>query len=329
MAILHLILQWRHARDLLKSRAKRFRVGVTHLVHHFVDVFTGGLQSHFRGFYFDALNVFHHSVRRRLFEPALQVPSSERKHGCQLVDSDLFLEVLLNEFLCFENRFVLVVLLTFEYDEGRLAVTVDIDLEDFRAGDGQITTGILFDQIQDQVEVRECSSTGVQSILVGNNFFYNQLHIGVHAPEFVRKHPMRGTLPSVQQPGGCEQKRADTKAGNLCAVLILLYNPGHILPVPFHGKAQVSVNSWYYDKVRPLNVTDQTVRLDAIQAVIQTRIWRYSDELHIEYRIARLRGQEIIHTPEQLTRTFDISEEGAFRHKDRDMFHILLDYLFC
>src|SRR5690606_33906746 len=93
MAILHLILQWRHARDLLEGRAKRFRVGVTHLVHHFVDVFTGGLQSHFRGFYFDALNVFHHSVRRRLFEPALQVPSSERKHGCQLVDSDLFLEV--------------------------------------------------------------------------------------------------------------------------------------------------------------------------------------------------------------------------------------------
>src|SRR5690606_29804730 len=107
------------------------------------------------------------------------------------------------------------------------------------------------------------------------------------------------------------------------AVLVLLYDPRYIPTVQFNGTLQVSVHGRHNDEVRPVDLTDQAVGPHRIFPVVQTCIWMKANEFHGEYRLAGLAGEEIIHTTEQLAWTFNVSQKGAFRHEDRNVFHML------
>ena len=74
------VIERRHAGDLFESAAKRFRVVVADVVHHFGDVFAARFKTFFGGFDFYALDVFRDSVVRGSLKSAFERAATDVEH---------------------------------------------------------------------------------------------------------------------------------------------------------------------------------------------------------------------------------------------------------
>ena len=106
---------------------KCFVVGIAHVVHDFIDGFAAGLEALFGGFNFHPLNIFVHRVGGRPLEPAFQIPATQRKLRCQLIDRYSVLKIGLDKRLRLFYGFVHMPFLPLKNGEGRLTFAVELN----------------------------------------------------------------------------------------------------------------------------------------------------------------------------------------------------------
>jgi hypothetical protein len=62
LTVLIPVLHRGKSRDLFEYRAKGFCIGISHLEHHFIDVFLARLKAHLGNLHLHPLDIFHNGV---------------------------------------------------------------------------------------------------------------------------------------------------------------------------------------------------------------------------------------------------------------------------
>ncbi len=194
------VADWREA-GYFFEHAEGFAVGVADGVHHFVDVFAAGFEAFFGGFDLYALQVFDWGVGCCLFEAAFEVAAADGEHAGELVDREFIADIVFHEELGLADGLVLVLFLSHENGEGRLAFALDLDLEQFGAVHGHFAPAKLFYQVDHQVQKRIRAAAGVHAELVGNDPFGLELYVGEGLAECVGRDPVGRYLFAFEQSG--------------------------------------------------------------------------------------------------------------------------------
>ena len=100
-------------------------------------------------------------------------------------------------------------------------------------------------------------------------------------------------LPSFHQSRSGEKKRADTKAGDLGARLVLARNPREVALVHRDDFVHVPLHRRDDDEVRLLHVFDGEVRTHGEQTVVDPRFFGEPYGLHHEERLNASGGKKL------------------------------------
>lgn len=198
---------------------------VTYFVDDLVDRLFVGFELLFGVFYFYALHVFRYGVAGVLFEFSFKGPPPYSDLCTDLRYGECFGGIFFDQFLRFEYLFFAVLFLPDKNGEGMLAFPFDVDLKHFGGEYGHLPAEMFLNDIEQQVEVGITSTTGVDTILFGDDGIIDQFYFREHGSEFIFCGPVDGAFPLVEQTGGREEEGSDTKTDDLRPGMVLIRYP--------------------------------------------------------------------------------------------------------
>src|SRR6185437_9869108 len=98
-------------------------------------------------FHLDSLHVLYQRIGCCFFKSALEISAPYGKQRSYLIYRNSFVYIFLNKLLSLSDMNIIMILLCFENNKRRLAITVNINLESFRTMDGDFPACIFFDKI--------------------------------------------------------------------------------------------------------------------------------------------------------------------------------------
>ena len=75
------VVHRRHGSDLLKDIPESLDIGVAHIIHHFIDSLTAGLQLPLGSLDLQSLHIFQHRIVRRPLEPSFESAAADGEFG--------------------------------------------------------------------------------------------------------------------------------------------------------------------------------------------------------------------------------------------------------
>lgn len=274
----------RHTYYLFEYIAECFHIGIADIVHHFIDRFATGFQLLFGCFYLYPLQVFEHGIRSGRFKPALKIPPAERYMRSDLIYRQLLLVVLFNEFLSFQDAFVIVLFVTLENDELRLAGAAHIEGKQLGDEDGDVAACLFLDIIQDQVKVRVSRPAGIDTVLIGEHLIVNDIDKRVSVAELVYMYPVCGTATAIKQARCAQQEGAGTQTHYFSALRKLIDDPGNEALVDLHTFEDVAVQGGNDDQVGFEIFCDQVTGVDAEEVLFQELTSMFAHQLKMKER---------------------------------------------
>src|SRR5690606_41235784 len=91
--------------------------------------------------------VLQYSIISNLFKSPFIAPSTNTHYVCQFIYGYFFVLIYFNVLLDLFHLCILVVFLSFKYNEGILAIPINIYTKIFGCDNGQFSTGVFFNQI--------------------------------------------------------------------------------------------------------------------------------------------------------------------------------------